>query len=157
MYRLPRAVRAAPLLAAGVAATLSTPLDREKRPIYPQPDTEILVQEVPSELERQIGIARKSLTATYREAHGHVQGLVSRWIGVEQAVEHRVKSIISPEESLNPGILYVGREPFPSKRPRTCNVSIDVEDTTYLRNCKHISDAHPLIGEVRISQIGKDL
>uniref|UniRef100_A0A0W0EVB3 Uncharacterized protein n=1 Tax=Moniliophthora roreri TaxID=221103 RepID=A0A0W0EVB3_MONRR len=78
-HRLPKAAQAAPLLASGIAATLSTPLDREKLPIYSQSDIEILVQQVFSELERQIGITRKSLTATYREAHGHVQDLVSRW------------------------------------------------------------------------------
>ncbi|KAK7046110.1 hypothetical protein VNI00_007112 [Paramarasmius palmivorus] len=107
-FRLPRAAGPRSLvLAAGVAVAL-TPREQEKLPIYPQPDPEIIVQEVPSELERQIGIARKSLTATYRQAHQHVQDLVSKWIGVEHAVEHRVKAIISPEESLTPGILYVG-------------------------------------------------
>lgn len=80
---------------------------------------------MPSELERQIGILRRQTTATYRDAHAQVQGLVSKWIGVEHAVESafhsysspqilsekpldRVKAIISPEESLTPGILYVG-------------------------------------------------
>ncbi|ESK84567.1 hypothetical protein Moror_6090 [Moniliophthora roreri MCA 2997] len=53
-HRLPKAAQAAPLLASGIAATLSTPLDREKLPIYSQSDIEILVQQVFSELERQI-------------------------------------------------------------------------------------------------------
>jgi organizing structure protein 2 len=34
--------------------------------------------------------------------------VVSQWIGVEHAVESRVKSLAAPEEPLTPGILYVG-------------------------------------------------
>ncbi|KAK7449827.1 hypothetical protein VKT23_013303 [Stygiomarasmius scandens] len=104
--RLPRRIGAKPLLLAAAAVTLST--EKEKLSIYPAPDPEIVVQEVPSELEKQIGVARRHLTAAYSDAHAQVQGLVSKWIGVEHAVEHRVKAIISPEESLTPGILYVG-------------------------------------------------
>jgi len=33
---------------------------------------------------------------------------VSKWIGIEHAVEHRVKSLIAPDEPLTPGLLYVG-------------------------------------------------
>jgi len=44
----------------------------------------------------------------WEEAHGRVQGVVGRWIGIEEAVENRLKSIISPSESLTPGLLYVG-------------------------------------------------
>jgi len=44
----------------------------------------------------------------YLKAHHEVQGVVSKWIGVEQAVERRVKSILVPEEPLTPGLLYVG-------------------------------------------------
>ncbi|KAF9486623.1 hypothetical protein BDN71DRAFT_1514812, partial [Pleurotus eryngii] len=36
------------------------------------------------------------------------QGVVSKWIGVEHAIEHRVKSIIAPDEPLTPALLYVG-------------------------------------------------
>ncbi|KAH8081340.1 apolipo protein O-domain-containing protein [Cristinia sonorae] len=80
----------------------------DKLPIYPRPDPEIVLQENPSELERQIGIARRAVTHTYLEGHAKVQEVVSRWIGVEQAVEHRVKSIVAADEPLTPGILYVG-------------------------------------------------
>jgi len=44
----------------------------------------------------------------YTDAHARVQSLVSRWIGVEHAVESRIKSLVTPEEPLTPGILYVG-------------------------------------------------
>ncbi|KAI0761316.1 apolipo protein O-domain-containing protein [Trametes elegans] len=79
-----------------------------KLPIYPTPDPEIVLVETPSELEKQIGVARRTVTATYEDAHARVQAVVSRWIGVEQAVENRVKSLIAPDEPLTPGILYVG-------------------------------------------------
>ncbi|KAI0659863.1 apolipo protein O-domain-containing protein [Cubamyces menziesii] len=81
---------------------------RDKLPIYPAPDPEVVLLETPSELEKQIGVARRAVTATYLDAHSRVQSVISRWIGVEQAVESRVKSLIAPDEPLTPGILYVG-------------------------------------------------
>ena len=63
-------------------------------PIYPIQEPEIVLQETPSELERQIGVVRRSVTATYLDAYARVQELVSRWIGVEQSVE-RVSRIPS--------------------------------------------------------------
>jgi len=60
----------------------------------------------------------------FRKVHARVQGVLSRWIGIEHAVESapnfptshtdllvlsdRIKSIITPTEPLTPGILYVG-------------------------------------------------
>jgi organizing structure protein 2 len=55
--------------------------------IYPEPDPEIVLQETPSELERQMGVARRAVADVYLNAHQEVQGVVSKWIGVEQAVE----------------------------------------------------------------------
>ncbi|PIL23167.1 hypothetical protein GSI_14476 [Ganoderma sinense ZZ0214-1] len=81
---------------------------REKLPIYPIPQPEVVLVETPSELEKQIAVARRAVTGTYLDALSRVQEVVSRWIGVEQAVESRVKSLIAPDEPLTPGILYVG-------------------------------------------------
>lgn len=87
-----------------------------------------MLEEVPSDLERQIGVARRAVTATYLDTQARVQGVVSRWIGIEQAVERellaldsilclkqctsrltgRMKSLVAPEEPLTPGLLYVG-------------------------------------------------
>lgn len=58
-------------------------------------------------LETHIGTVRRTLTGRYQEAHAHVQGLISRWIGVENRVEHRIKSLLPPDERLVPGVLYV--------------------------------------------------
>ncbi|KAF9007090.1 apolipo protein O-domain-containing protein [Cyathus striatus] len=76
--------------------------------IYPKPDPEIILVETPSQLEKQIGVARVQTLQAVSEARAHVQGWIDRWIGIEHAVENRVKSIISPQESLTPGLLYVG-------------------------------------------------
>ncbi|TDL26918.1 hypothetical protein BD410DRAFT_475685 [Rickenella mellea] len=100
--RLPRAA----LLGAAAAASVSGP--REKPPIYPAEDPQIVLVDTPTELERRIGVARRAVTNTYFQGHSHVQGWVSRWIGVEHAVENRVKSLIPPDEPLTPGLLYVG-------------------------------------------------
>ncbi|KAL4254768.1 MICOS complex subunit [Abortiporus biennis] len=96
------------IVSGTTVAVAAFTIPQDKLPIYPQPDPEIVLQETPSELEKQIGKVRRRLTATYDDAHGRVQEVVSKWIGVEQAVEHRVKSIIDPNESLTPGLLYVG-------------------------------------------------
>ncbi|EIW54815.1 uncharacterized protein TRAVEDRAFT_39308 [Trametes versicolor FP-101664 SS1] len=77
-------------------------------PIYPSPDSDVVLVETPSELEKQIGVSRRAVTTTYLDAHSRVQSVISRWIGVEQAVESRVKSLVAPDEPLTPGILYVG-------------------------------------------------
>ncbi|KAF9259038.1 hypothetical protein L218DRAFT_964022 [Marasmius fiardii PR-910] len=107
-FRLPRGSGPRSLLLAASVAAVLSPREQEKLPIYPQPDPEIIAQQVPSELERQIGNARRTVCATYKDTHSRVQDVVSKWIGVEHAVEHRIKAIISPDETLTPGILYVG-------------------------------------------------
>ena len=56
-------------------------------PIYPVPEPEVVLVETPSELEKQISVARRAVTATYDDAHSRIQAVVPRWIGVEQAVE----------------------------------------------------------------------
>ncbi|KAK1225209.1 hypothetical protein PQX77_011889 [Marasmius sp. AFHP31] len=107
-FRLPRGPASRSFLLAAGAAVVLSPREQEKLPIYSQAESDIVLQEVPSELERQIGVGRRHLFSTYRETHSQVQGVVSKWIGVEHAVENRVKALISPEESLTPGVLYVG-------------------------------------------------
>ncbi|KAJ7264832.1 apolipo protein O-domain-containing protein [Mycena rebaudengoi] len=81
---------------------------RQKLSIYPSPPQELLLVDTPSALEQHIGVARRHATASYLSAHAHVQGIVSRWIGVEHAVENRVKSLLNTNERLTPGALYVG-------------------------------------------------
>ena len=68
-------------------SSLLLPRRHGQLPIYPIPDQEVVLVETPSELEKQIGVARRAVTGTYLDAHARVQAVVSRWIGVEQAVE----------------------------------------------------------------------
>ncbi|KAJ7907539.1 apolipo protein O-domain-containing protein [Mycena leptocephala] len=79
---------------------------RQKLSIYEPPPTDVLLLDTPSALETHIGTVRRAATGKYREAHSHVQGLVSRWIGVENRVENRIKAILPPDERLVPGVLY---------------------------------------------------
>jgi len=76
--------------------------------IYPGPDPEVLLVETHSELERQIGAVRVKATGIYNNSQAQVHSVVSKWIGVEEAVEHRIKSIIPKDEALTPGVLYIG-------------------------------------------------
>lgn len=55
--------------------------------IYPSPEPDILLLDTPSDLEKHIGTARRYVTDVYTDAHAQVQGVVSKWIGVEHAVE----------------------------------------------------------------------
>ncbi|KJA26504.1 hypothetical protein HYPSUDRAFT_36214 [Hypholoma sublateritium FD-334 SS-4] len=102
--RVPR--RAFLSVAAGTAVGLHE--SPEKLSIYPSPTPDILLVDTPSQLEREIGVVRRHVLRAYGDAHAHVQGWVSRWIGVEHAVEKRVKAIIAPDEALTPGLLYTG-------------------------------------------------
>ncbi|KAA1467065.1 hypothetical protein DENSPDRAFT_68714 [Dentipellis sp. KUC8613] len=103
--RMPRRT----LLAAATAVAVSLPdSEREKLSIYPAPDQDIIVVESPTELERQIGIARRAATRVFNDTHSQVQGVIGKWIGIEQAVESRVKSLVAPDEPLTPGVLYAG-------------------------------------------------
>ncbi|KAF8200253.1 apolipo protein O-domain-containing protein [Pholiota molesta] len=103
--RLPRRA----FLSATVAGTAVGLHDSpQKLSIYPEPDPEILLVESPSKLEHEIGVVRRHVLRTYADAHAHVQSWVSHWIGVEHAVENRVKSILAPDEALTPGLLYTG-------------------------------------------------
>lgn len=54
-----------------------------------------MLQETPSELERQIGVARRAVTGVYLKGYQEVQGVVSKWIGVEQAVERASLAVAS--------------------------------------------------------------
>ncbi|KAJ7861245.1 apolipo protein O-domain-containing protein [Mycena olivaceomarginata] len=63
--------------------------------------------DAPSALEIHIGTARRAVTGQCTNAHAQVQGLVSRWIGFENRVEHRIiESLLPPDERLVPGTLY---------------------------------------------------
>ncbi|KAG5353088.1 hypothetical protein C0989_010470 [Termitomyces sp. Mn162] len=99
-----RAVLAASVAASGVI--LHTP--PEKLSIYSAPTPDVLLVEEPSALEREIGVVRRKVSEALFDTHSQIQAVVSRWIGIEHAIENRVKSIISPNEPLTPGLLYVG-------------------------------------------------
>ncbi|KAG6887770.1 hypothetical protein C0992_010819 [Termitomyces sp. T32_za158] len=97
------------LLVASIATSglvLHTP--PEKLSIYSTPTPDVLLVEESSALEREIGVVRRKVTEVLLNTHNQVQGVVSQWIGIEHAIENRVKSIISPNEPLTPGLLYVG-------------------------------------------------
>jgi len=85
----------------------STPSSK-RLSIYPDPDPEIVLEEVHSDLERNIGIARAHVVMAYDTSRANVHGVVGKWINVEEKVEHRIKSLIPKDETMTPGILYVG-------------------------------------------------
>lgn len=69
------------------AAVIAPSTSREKLPIYPAPESQLVLVDTPSELERQIGHVRRTLTEKYSESYSYVQAWVDRWIDVEHAVE----------------------------------------------------------------------
>jgi len=93
---------------SAVAGVITEAPAQRKLAIYPEPEREIILVDTPSVLETQIGAARRAVTGVTRDVHAQVHGVVSKWIGIEHAVEHRVKSLIAPDEPLTPGLLYVG-------------------------------------------------
>ncbi|KAH9837539.1 apolipo protein O-domain-containing protein [Rhodofomes roseus] len=138
MLRLLAQRRAALATAAAAVAVTQTPKD--KLSIYPEPDRDVLLIETPSELEKQIGKVRSSVTATYLDARAQVQGVVSRWISVEESVEKRIKSLVAPDEPLTPGILYVGVATLTGSvlaRNRSLPVRLALPPTLLLLSLRH--------------------
>ncbi|CAG7851112.1 MICOS complex subunit {ECO:0000256/RuleBase:RU363021} [Serendipita indica DSM 11827] len=95
----------------------ATPLVAERQlpkhkdlPIYPTESPKPVVVESPTQLEDGIRQSREVVTEGYRVGRAHVQMVVDRWIGVEHAVESRLKSLAPPPETepLFPGALWVG-------------------------------------------------
>ncbi|CAE6490780.1 unnamed protein product [Rhizoctonia solani] len=89
------------------ADELKTP-SLKKLSIYDSKEPEILIAQTESELAETIGRTRRILTRAGEESKDGIQGVIAKWIQVERRVESRVKSLISPDEPLTPGILYVG-------------------------------------------------
>ncbi|KAG1738011.1 apolipo protein O-domain-containing protein [Suillus lakei] len=79
-----------------------------KLSIYPTPIPELMLLDTPSALEKQIGMVRREITGYYTGVHSKAQGVIDRWISVEEKVETRIKSFRDPTEPLNPGLLYTG-------------------------------------------------
>jgi MICOS complex subunit MIC26 len=55
--------------------------------IYSAPEAPATLVEAPSPLTDQIAVYRRHVQKTYADSHSYVQGWVSKWIEVEQAVE----------------------------------------------------------------------
>ncbi|KAG9099941.1 hypothetical protein FS749_016705 [Ceratobasidium sp. UAMH 11750] len=80
----------------------------KKLPIYSPPEPEVLLVPTESELVDAIGRTRRILVRAGEDSRDGVQGIIGRWIQVERRIESRIKSLISPEEPVTPGVLYVG-------------------------------------------------
>ncbi|KAK2462434.1 hypothetical protein APHAL10511_005531 [Amanita phalloides] len=99
---------------AGATAVVSLspepqkPAKAQKLSVYDQYEPEIILLESPSPLELRIGQVRRKITQALTQVRDEGQGIVNKWIGVEQAVEKRVKSIVSPNEHITQGLLYTG-------------------------------------------------
>ncbi|KAJ1306253.1 hypothetical protein OPQ81_010957 [Rhizoctonia solani] len=80
----------------------------KKLSIYDSQEPEILITQTESEFVETIGRTRRILARAGEESKDGIQGVITRWIRIERRVESRIKSLMSPEEPLTPGILYVG-------------------------------------------------
>ncbi|PWN51635.1 hypothetical protein IE53DRAFT_361419 [Violaceomyces palustris] len=115
MFR-PLIAKAAPFVGASalfVSGSSAIHAEEEKKSqerlsIYPNEDPKLKVVEVHTELERQIGSLRRSLSDVSKDARESVKGGVDKWISIEKGIENEVKSVIPSDEPLTPGILYVG-------------------------------------------------
>ncbi|KAK8864482.1 hypothetical protein IAR55_001732 [Kwoniella newhampshirensis] len=81
----------------------------ERLPIYPTPESNpsVTLVETPKPLVPYIAQGREAVSGVLGEARGYVQTGVSRWITFERRVEREVKSILPPDEPLNPGLIYI--------------------------------------------------
>ncbi|KAG8812036.1 hypothetical protein FRC17_002222 [Serendipita sp. 399] len=95
---------------AGAPLAVERELPKERLPIYPTDSPKPEVVEVPTQLESNIRKTREIVAEAYGAGRSRVQTVVDRWIGVEHAVETRLKSLSPPAdvEPLFPGALWVG-------------------------------------------------
>ncbi|KAG2078709.1 hypothetical protein BDR04DRAFT_1131628 [Suillus decipiens] len=94
--------------AAEASGSWTSGSGQTKLSIYPTPIPEIMLLDTPSALEKRIGMVRRKITGYYTSVHSEAQGIINRWISVEEMVETRIKSFRDPTEPLNPGLLYTG-------------------------------------------------
>ncbi|KAL1411425.1 hypothetical protein Q8F55_002381 [Vanrija albida] len=81
----------------------------DKLPIYSAADEAkpIVLVETVNPLTEHITAAREATAGALGSARGVVESGVSNWIGFERKVEGEVKQIVSPDEPLVPGLIYV--------------------------------------------------
>ncbi|WWC62073.1 uncharacterized protein I303_104663 [Kwoniella dejecticola CBS 10117] len=81
----------------------------DKLPIYPTSESNPLITlvEKPNPLVPYIAQTREAVTGVLGDARGYLQSGVGSWIGFERRVEKEVKSILPPDEPLNPGLIYI--------------------------------------------------
>lgn len=81
----------------------------EKLPIYPTPqhNPAITLVETHNPLVPYITQSRETVSSVLGDARNYVQSGVSKWITFERSVEREVKSVLPPDEALNPGLIYV--------------------------------------------------
>ncbi|PWY98969.1 hypothetical protein BCV70DRAFT_201186 [Testicularia cyperi] len=84
------------------------PTSASKLSIYPSQDPKVQVVPVQTELERQIGSARRHVSHFTEGTRHTLFGLVDDVISMEKSVEKEVKSVVPSNEPLTPGLLYVG-------------------------------------------------
>ncbi|KAG2092320.1 uncharacterized protein F5147DRAFT_840663 [Suillus discolor] len=59
--------------------------------IYPTPISELILLDTPSALEKRIGMVRREITGYYTGIHSKTQGIIDRWISVEEKVDsHKI-------------------------------------------------------------------
>lgn len=77
-----------PAFSAALLANRSiVPLFLLQLPIYPLSDPEVKLVPTQTELERQIGSARRSLEGVTKETRQGVSNSIEKWIGVEKKME----------------------------------------------------------------------
>ncbi|TXT08986.1 hypothetical protein VHUM_02460 [Vanrija humicola] len=94
---------------AAAAAPASSVHPGPQLPIYSSADEAkpVVLVETVNPLTEHITTAREATCNALGSARSVVEDGVSRWIGFERKVEGEVKQIVSPDESLTPGLIYV--------------------------------------------------
>ncbi|CED82727.1 Apolipoprotein O [Phaffia rhodozyma] len=81
---------------------------REKLPIYPQPQPEIILVDTFSPLQAHIAVGREATTSVIQNIRDESQKVVAKWVAIERRVANKVKATIPEDEPLTPGIAWVG-------------------------------------------------
>ncbi|KAF9231443.1 hypothetical protein BU15DRAFT_82395 [Melanogaster broomeanus] len=116
LVELPQKVRSIPFSSRQSTSLTISP---DSFSIYSKPTQTLVLLDTPSPLELRIGQVRRELCGYYSGARTHVQGVIDRWINVEEMVESSVlvRSRSLPTRFLLPPLSLLGA--FAYFLPRT--------------------------------------
>ncbi|OZJ06866.1 hypothetical protein BZG36_00211 [Bifiguratus adelaidae] len=79
-----------------------------KKSIYDEPKPRLILTEQPTRMDELVARSEKFAKDTVAETQRQIQNATDVWIGIEHRVRDNIRQTVAPEETVLPGLLYVG-------------------------------------------------